>query len=488
MKRVRILISILVTMLVLSAQQQAYSQTSRQRKSTTTTTTKKSSSTSRKNTSTTHKNTTPARKSNSSAQSSRRSADNIRSEKDATDRRISETTNRLDRNGAELKRQLNTLNSLNADIERQQSTVNTMLSRIDSIHSAIGSTNDTIASLEHNLEDLRQAYARALRQIQPSATSMSTLSFIFSASSFSEAYARLRYLSRFGRWRQRKAEEIDRALENVAQRRQHLTALRHAQDRAYRQARDAERVLSQKQDESRRMVDNLRRQDTQLRAELERQKKQARALDRELDRLIAQEQERLAREEKARQAARQRKEQKASPKTPEKSSGSAATPSARDIASARAPEQKAASTSAADLDGSSFAVNKGKLLFPVAGNYKIVRQFGRQPHPTQRNVMTDNSGIDLEVAPSTRARAVYAGIVSAIFHQDGFQTIIMLRHGSYLTVYAGLASSDVRVGEKVTAGQSLGTIYSDPTDSGRSLLHFEVRNERAKLNPNQWVK
>ena len=64
----------------------------------------------------------------------------------------------------------------------------------------------------------------------------------------------------------------------------------------------------------------------------------------------------------------------------------------------------------------------------------------------------------------------------------------MLRHGSYLTVYAGLASSDVRVGEKVTAGQSLGTIYSDPTDSGRSILHFEVRNERAKLNPNQWVK
>lgn len=465
MKRARILITILITMLTLAGQQQAYSQTSRQRKTTTTTTRKKTSTNTGRKSATTRKNNTSAQP------KSQRSAENIRSEKNAAQKRISETSTRLNRNGAELKRQLNNLNSLNADIERQQTTVSAMLSRIDSIHSAIGTTNDTIAILETNLEDMRKAYARALHQLQPSATSMNTLSFIFSASSFSEAYARLRYLNRFSRWRQRKAEEIDHALDRVAQRRRHLTALRHAQDHAYRQARDAENLLTQKQNESRRLVENLRRQDTQLRAELDRQKKQAQALDRELDRLIAQEQQRLAREEKERQAAQRRKEQKGTPS-----------------ASGKASERTAASTTAADLDGSSFAVNKGRLLFPVAGSYKIVRQFGRQPHPTQRNVITDNSGIDLEVAPSTRVRAVYAGTVSAIFHQDGFQTIVMLRHGSYLTVYAGLASSDVRVGEKVTAGQTIGTVYSDPSDSGRSILHFEVRNERTKLNPNHWVK
>ncbi|MDE6378169.1 MAG: peptidoglycan DD-metalloendopeptidase family protein [Duncaniella sp.] len=481
MKRARLLLSILIVLLILPAQPQAYAQTSRQRKPTTTSTTRKNSTTTRRK-STTNSKSTPA-----AQPQPQRSAENIRSEKDAARRRISETSNRLNLNGAELKRQLNNLNSLNADIERQQSTVNTLRERIDSLHSAIGTTNDTITILESDLEGLRLAYARALRQIQPSASSMNTLSFIFSASSFSEAYARVRYLTRFSRWRRQKALEIDRAIDRVAQRRQHLTALRHAQDHAYRQAREAETELTRKQDESRRLVDNLRRQDTQLRAELDRQKKQAQALDRELDRLIAQEQQRLAREEKARQEAQRRKNQKPSG-APSGSPAGADTPSARDIASAKAAERTAASTSAADLDGSSFAVNKGRLLFPVAGSYKIVRQFGRQPHPTQRNVVTDNSGIDLEVAPSTRVRAVYAGTVSAIFHQDGFQTIVMLRHGSYLTVYAGLASSDVRVGEKVTAGQTLGTVYSDPADSGRSILHFEVRNERTKLNPNHWVK
>ena len=43
-------------------------------------------------------------------------------------------------------------------------------------------------------------------------------------------------------------------------------------------------------------------------------------------------------------------------------------------------------------------------------------------------------------------------------------------------------------GDKVKAGQTLGSIYSDPDDSNRTVLHFEVRRERAKLNPEDWVK
>ncbi|WP_367950601.1 peptidoglycan DD-metalloendopeptidase family protein [uncultured Duncaniella sp.] len=55
-------------------------------------------------------------------------------------------------------------------------------------------------------------------------------------------------------------------------------------------------------------------------------------------------------------------------------------------------------------------------------------------------------------------------------------------------MYAGLASTSVRQGEKVKTGQTLGTIYSDPADSDRTLLHFEVRDERRKLNPSAWVR
>ena len=380
-----------------------------------------------------------------------------------------------------LKRQLNSLNSLNADIRQQDATVHRLRTHIDSLGTAITSTSDSIAILESNLNDLRTAYAKALRSLQPSAGEMDAIAFVFSAGSFSEAYSRVRYLNRFSEWRRRKAADIDQAIDRISQRRQHLTGLRHQQDKACRQAEEARRSLSLKQNESEKLVTNLRRQGTQLKAELARQKKQAQALDRELDRIIAAEQQRIAREE----AARKAKEAKNTKTTTRTTSSD--TPSARAIASSRAETRSAATTSATQLSGS-FSANKGQLLFPVSGRYKIVRQFGRQPHPTQRHVVTDNSGIDIEVPTGTSARAVFDGTVSAIFRQDGFNTIVMLRHGKYLTVYAGLSACNVRQGQHIKAGHLLGSIHSDPADDNRTILHFEVRDERQKLNPILWVK
>ena len=410
-----------------------------------------------------------------------RSADKIKKEQSTTQRKISETSKRITTTDKELKRQLNSLNSLNADIRQQDATVHRLRTHIDSLGTAITSTSDSIAILESNLNDLRTAYAKALRSLQPSAGEMDAIAFVFSAGSFSEAYSRVRYLNRFSEWRRRKAADIDQAIDRISPRRQHLTGLRHQQDKACRQAEEARRSLSLKQNESEKLVTNLRRQGTQLKAELARQKKQAQALDRELDRIIAAEQQRIAREE----AARKAKEAKNTKTTTRTTSSD--TPSARAIASSRAETRSAATTSATQLSGS-FSANKGQLLFPVSGRYKIVRQFGRQPHPTQRHVVTDNSGIDIEVPTGTSARAVFDGTVSAIFRQDGFNTIVMLRHGKYLTVYAGLSACNVRQGQHIKAGHLLGSIHSDPADDNRTILHFEVRDERQKLNPILWVK
>ena len=258
-----------------------------------------------------------------------RSAEAVRIEQDRTQRKISETSSKLNTTAKELRQQLNSLNSLNADIRRQDADIRQLRSRIDSIGLQITNTSDSITVLEQELERLRSSYVKAMRGLQPSVGDMSTLSFIFSAESFSEAYSRMRYLNRFSEWRRRKAADIDEAIGRIAERRQHLTGLRHSQDQAFRQAEDARRSLSVKQSESEKLVTSLRRQDSQLKAELARQKSQARALDRELDRIIAAEQARIAREEAA-----ARKREKASGKSGAKGSGG--TSSARGMSLRRA--------------------------------------------------------------------------------------------------------------------------------------------------------
>lgn len=136
----------------------------------------------------------------------------------------------------------------------------------------------------------------------------------------------------------------------------------------------------------------------------------------------------------------------------------------------------------------SFESNKGKLPFPVTGNYRIVRPFGRQKHPELKYVETNNMGIDIEADQGAMAVAIFDGKVSAIFKQPGFNNIVMVRHGNYLTVYAGLASINVKTGDTVKGGQAIGTIFSDIEDENRTLLHFEIRKERQELNPELWLK
>lgn len=434
------------------------------------------------------------RRTRKSAPKQPQSVENVRREQTRAQKVISETAQKIDRTNEELNRRMGQLNSLNADIETQTATVNRLRSHVDSIGGQIRLTSDSIAILERDLEGLRRSYAKAMARLQPSAGSLDAINFLFSSSSFSEAWSRLRYLRRFASWRENKAAEINRAVDRIASRRQHLTSLRHTQDVERRRAEEQQRVLRDKQDQSRQLVASLRKEDSRLRAQLKEQQRKAAALDRQLDRLIAEEQQRIAREEaerkkkEQREAEQRRKAAKAGKTSPApKSPGKGAdTPSAAEVASSKAVTKKAAATSPSSLTGS-FAQNKGRMLFPVGGSYKIVRRFGRQPHPTLSHVWVDNSGIDIETGAGSSARAVFGGTVSAIFRQDGYGSIVMLRHGSYVTVYAGLSSVAVSQGQEVKAGQTIGTIARA---AGRDVseLHFEVRNERTKLNPTAWVR
>ena len=96
----------------------------------------------------------------------------------------------------------------------------------------------------------------------------------------------------------------------------------------------------------------------------------------------------------------------------------------------------------------------------------------------------DNKGIDIKGKPGAQARAVFNGEVSAIFQYNGLNNILV-RHGNYISVYCNLSSVSVSKGSKVNTRTVLGTIHTD--SSGNTVLHFQLRKETAKLNPELWL-
>lgn len=154
----------------------------------------------------------------------------------------------------------------------------------------------------------------------------------------------------------------------------------------------------------------------------------------------------------------------------------------------RAPETQKPKAETPAKSAAGFAAAKGELPKPVAGPFNVVSKFGRHPLPNLPEVMYDNLGIDAEVQKGASAQAVYPGTVSGVFAIPGYNTVVIVSHGEYYTVYGNIGTPSVKKGDNVKAGQRLGNLVADPSEGGRTIIHFEVWHNREKLNPEAWIR
>lgn len=435
-----------------------------------------------------------------------RTSKSVRQQQRLTEQKIKQTDSRIKENARQLKSKLNDLNRLQAESQSINAAIAGIQSSIDSLASVEQAARDSVETLDRKLADLQKAYAAILRDSRHSRMAMSNLAFIFSSKSFAQAFRRANALKQFSRWRERKVGQINSVKASLDERRRYIDTLmtQNRQLVASMSARHAE--LGKRAAETDKIVTSLKGKESDLRKMLREQQRQATALDRELDKIIKEEQrkalieeqKRKQREEEQRRAEEQRKAEeqkkadaagKPSANAPKTTPAKPTKPAPKPAPQPKAEERKA---SPSPVSSSDFAANKGRLRYPV-NPHNIVRRFGRQQHPVHKQVMTDNAGIDMETSSGATVMSVFDGEVSAIFCPAGYNNVVLVRHGQYLTVYANLGTLAVRTGDKVKAGQSLGTVYVDQSDNGRSILHFEIRNavnakSVTKENPEVWLR
>jgi septal ring factor EnvC (AmiA/AmiB activator) len=135
------------------------------------------------------------------------------------------------------------------------------------------------------------------------------------------------------------------------------------------------------------------------------------------------------------------------------------------------------------LNGS-FEANRGRLPAPITGSYLIGGHFGSYNVPGLKGVTLDNKGTNFIGHPGAKARSIFNGEVSAVFQFGGLMNVLV-RHGSYISVYCNLSSVSVARGQHVGTGQILGSVAD--SGGGNCILQFQLRKETAKLNPESWI-
>ena len=417
----------------------------------------------------------------------------LQSERTTLEKQISESEKMLKTTKKDVASQLNNLMVISSQITKQQNYVQSVHNEVSALQGDITSLQKQLKVLEKDLADCKQKYRRAVTQLNRNRLGQSKWKFILSANSFRQMSRRMRYITEYSKYQRAQGDIIRQKEDTIKAKRAELLATKQEKNALLQEGKEQQARLEQQKQDRQKVVNNLNAKQKQLQNTIAQNKRRQKQLDARIDKLIQEEiaaAERRRKEAEARrraEAERKRKEEErrraaANKKTSASNKKSSTKPSkpAERTATPRFYEEDNADRA---LNGS-FQANKGRLPMPITGSYFISAHYGQYNVEGLRGVQLDNKGINITGQPGAQARSVFAGEVTAIFSLGGMHNVIV-RHGSYMSVYCNLANCAVKRGQKVSARQLLGRVATDA--SGNCTLHFQLRREREKLNPEPWL-
>lgn len=415
---------------------------------------------------------------------------------------IKEQERRLANTQQDVKKRLQNLMMLNTEIAGKRRTIDTIRHDISNLEDEIETLSLQLEKLQKELEDCKEKYVKSMRYMHRNRSAQSQMMFIFSADNLTQMYRRLRFMREYAAYQHVQGDEVKAQQEAVNVKFQEIALAREKKTQLLAKGERERVALEGKQTEQQNVVKTLQKEQKTIQNIIAQQKKKDAALNAQIDRLIAEEvarqkaraeaearrraeaaarerelAEARAREEKARAEAKTAKDKKSR----EEAERRVREAEEKRVAAQRKAESMPMIAPSEDTRISgNFESNRGRLPMPITGAYRIVSHFGQYNVEGLRNVTLDNKGINIKGENGAQARSIFDGEVSGVFSFGGTM-VVMVRHGSYISVYCNLVSVNVHRGQRVSTRQALGRVGAD------NILQFQLRKETTKLNPESWL-
>ena len=335
---------------------------------------------------------------------------------------------------------------------------------------AISNTQNEISELDNRLDTLELYYRNMVYNAYKHRDTKLWFMYILASNNMEQGYRRWSYLKNYSKSINAQAEKIrelkaerEKKIKRVQKLKSNAVAAQASKTKEYN-------TLTKEESQSKEFAKSLEKKQNLYRKQLDQKRKEADKLAKEVERLIA---------------AEVKKQQELARRQAEMAKKKANEPPADNTAPPSNDSREFKEFAVAEKLGSSFALNRGKLPFPVASGV-IVEKFGEHPHPTLKNVkLPFNNGINISTRPASKVKVVFDGVVKQIIAIPGYNQCVLVQHGQYFTFYCKLAEVDVKVGDSVSTGTVLGKLEQQ---GSTATLHFELWNGTTKQNPELWLK
>ena len=369
----------------------------------------------------------------------------MRKERAEMEEQIAQQEKILTSTETDISSQVSNLNIITARLKERTKLLDRTRSEIRSLDRESSRLEKEISQLEKEHEECKERYAEACRFYQHQNASFNPLTFILATESFREMSRRARYVSEYSASLREMADEISQKKDTLEDRKAQVELLK-------KEKTDLQKVQQRNEEEARKeekqqktLVNQLKNKRTNLKKEITAKQKKMNELSKEIDRQIQ-----LAIKEEEERNRRQ-----------------------------NMPQEEV-------ILSDDFESNKGKLPMPITGPYLVVGEYGVQNVAGLKDVKQNNLGIDIQGQEGAQARTVFDGTVSSIFQQGKGQIGVLIRHGSYISVYCNLSETRLKKGDKVKTSDIVGNIQT--SEDGTPILHFQLHKESTRLNPSDWLR
>lgn len=389
---------------------------------------------------------------------SQKSRSQLEKEIKALQEDISTTSKLLKKTSKDKEMTLNEVSLLNKKIKQREKLIKAYNEQIAVLDQEISKGQGNIKTLNADLKNLRKEYAQMVTFANRNRSHYDVLEFVFASSDFNQAFSRLRYIRQFTESRKNKMNQIANTEKRITGEVEASQKAREEQAAMLTDEKVQQAELQKEKEQLNSQIASLKKKEGQLQKDIKQKQQQAKNLQKAIDDIIAEE-IRLANE-------RAKKEAEAKGKKAESSKGIVMTPA-----------EKTLSTN--------FVNNKGKLPWPVERGV-VSSSYGKHASVVSDKVTVTNSGIDIATDENAQARAVFDGVVTSVTKLTGSNTVIIIRHGEYFTVYSNIEEAIVKRGDNVKTKQNLGRIHTNKAEN-KTELHFELLKGQQRDNPEPWL-
>ena len=351
---------------------------------------------------------------------------------------------KLKTNSKQKKLIVSNAEDINYKIKLQQNLINNINSQLNLILREIDRNENRLSDLKQRELILKDELSKMLLSAYKKKSNLNKLMFIFSSTSFQQAYKRIQYFKQYANFQNKTLSKIKINSNDIKNVIVVLDSQKTNKKLLIDENEEIKRDLSIEYTGLNNLIAEVNKNQKRYSSEIKQKQKLTREIDKKIQRLI----------EEA-------------------------------LAKAKKKDGRFELTEEAKLISKNFNANKGKLPSPVIRG-SVVLGFGKQPHPIVKTTTIQSNGVRIRTSSDIEARTVFNGEVYSIIKSKNNTHTILIQHGNFFTVYKNLSDIYVKKGDKLKTKDSIGKIATDPIN-GQTILSFSIFNNGVPQNPRFWI-